>query len=196
MTRSVATSCALPKRRLASLCKSVLRALLARWFSLALRTVVCDTWGKPSNFILSSFTNFGIFFFVATLMAVEISVRFSQARVWKPGKDAWWGRVLRQWQEQKGSSVNYNHTYRIMTSLWLRCSVFPVVYRLCAYRQNFQFLPAGVRSLSTTYWFERWGYLLGCLVFSGRILQLRHSGDVLAANTETCWMWESGNNDT
>lgn len=54
ITLSVDTSCALPKRLLASLCKSDFKVLLARWLSLALMTVVCDTWGNASNFTFSS----------------------------------------------------------------------------------------------------------------------------------------------
>lgn len=81
MTRSVETSCALPRRLLASLCNSDFNVLLARWLSFALMTVVCDTWGNASSLTLSSCTNFGILFFVATLIAVDMSVRFSQAKI-------------------------------------------------------------------------------------------------------------------
>lgn len=80
MTRSVDTSCALANRRLASRCKSFFNILLAKWSSLRLMTVVWDTWGSASNFTFSSCTSLGIFFFVATLMAVEMSVRFSHAK--------------------------------------------------------------------------------------------------------------------
>ena len=98
MTFSVDTSCALPNRRLANLCKSDFSALLAKCSSFRLITVVWDTCGRESNLTFNSCTSLGILFFVATLIAVEISVRFSHALP-RVSKKMWASKRSHSWTE-------------------------------------------------------------------------------------------------